>query len=71
MDTWGTFLPLLEETNAKMAYLPTFDFTNTNAALAETDIRCAPLNETLMQRYLDYFVDIGFLPQPKLGQPSL
>ncbi len=68
MEGWGTFLPLLEEADATMAYLPEFDCTNALTAIADTDIVCAPVSDALLKRYLDYFVESGFLPHPKKGQ---
>jgi thioester reductase-like protein len=43
---------------------PTFDAGNTAAALAGSGITCQPVNRELMDRYLRYFVNIGYLPAP-------
>ncbi|MFO7594774.1 MAG: thioester reductase domain-containing protein [Desulfocurvibacter africanus] len=41
-----------------------FDCVNTLRALEGTDIRCPMADRPLLHRYLDYCVDIGFLPKP-------
>jgi thioester reductase-like protein len=43
---------------------PAFDATNTTAALAGTGLTCPPIDRDLMDRYLRYFVSVGFLPAP-------
>jgi thioester reductase-like protein len=43
---------------------PAFDAGNTAAALAGTGITCQPVNRELMDRYLRYFVNTGYLPAP-------
>lgn len=43
----------------------TFDDSNTINGLKNSEIRCAPLNTELIHLYLDFFVDMGYLPKPK------
>ncbi|GAB6043139.1 thioester reductase domain-containing protein [Endothiovibrio diazotrophicus] len=43
---------------------PDFDATNLRAALSGSGITCRPLDQALMNAYLDYFVSSGFLPHP-------
>ncbi len=44
---------------------PRYDATNTEAGLAGSGITCPPVDETLLSIYLDYFVRIGWLPEPR------
>ncbi|MFF3573636.1 thioester reductase domain-containing protein [Nocardia jiangxiensis] len=41
-----------------------FDDSNTVQALAGTSIRCAPMSAELIDRHIEYLVDVGFLPSP-------
>ncbi len=41
-----------------------FDDSNTAHALAGTPIRCAPMSAELIDRHIEYLVDVGFLPSP-------
>ncbi|WP_441249245.1 thioester reductase domain-containing protein [Kitasatospora sp. McL0602] len=43
---------------------PEFRADNLRAALAGSGIECAPVDRTLFDRYLRYFVETGFLPAP-------
>jgi thioester reductase-like protein len=44
--------------------VPVFDASNTAAALAGSGVACLPVDRELMDRYLRYFVEIGYLPAP-------
>lgn len=46
---------------------PAFEASNTAAALAGSGITCQPVNRELMDRYMRYFVDTGYLPAPTGG----
>jgi amino acid adenylation domain-containing protein/thioester reductase-like protein len=44
--------------------MPIYDSSNTQRALAASDdIACPPLDRLLLQRYLDYWIGIGFLDE--------
>jgi thioester reductase-like protein len=45
-------------------YKPVFGTTRLHAALEGSGLRCPDVDLTMWQRYLDYFVSIGFLPAP-------
>jgi amino acid adenylation domain-containing protein/thioester reductase-like protein len=40
---------------------PKFDYQNTMHGLLNTNINCPPIDETLLQRYFQYFLNSGFL----------
>jgi amino acid adenylation domain-containing protein/thioester reductase-like protein len=64
------FLPAPTATTqnaAAMQHGPTFDCRNTLAGLAGTPIACPSLDVDLVRRYLDGFVQRGFLLPPLLG----
>jgi thioester reductase-like protein len=44
---------------------PRYDSINTEAGLAGSGIACPPVDEALLGSYLDYFVRIGWLPEPR------
>ncbi|MCW7539471.1 thioester reductase domain-containing protein [Aquabacterium sp. A7-Y] len=46
-----------------------YDTTEITALLADTGIRCAASDQTLLSRYLDYAVKVGFLPPPSAQRP--
>ncbi|MGO1549047.1 MAG: non-ribosomal peptide synthetase [Nesterenkonia sp.] len=41
-----------------------FDDSQVQGELADSDIRCHPIDHTLLRRYFDWFVAEGFLPAP-------
>ena len=41
-----------------------WDDTNARRALAEAGIRCPRIDDTAIDRYIEYFMTLGFLPQP-------
>lgn len=59
------FLPMLaDETSGAMSAMHiggTFRTDNFDSALANSGLRCPPVDEALIDRYLDYFAHIGFL----------
>jgi thioester reductase-like protein len=48
--------------------LPTFDATNTQAALEGSGIDCHPPTMELVHRYLSYFIKTGAIPAPQNGR---
>jgi len=44
--------------------LPRFDCSRTLAALDGSGISCPPVDAELLDRYLRYFIEVGFLPPP-------
>lgn len=59
-------LPLIPEHPApEGSRHPAIDCTNAVAALAGTDITCAPLDERLVHLELSYLTETGFLPAPR------
>jgi amino acid adenylation domain-containing protein/thioester reductase-like protein len=44
--------------------VPVFDARNTRVALQGTGIVCPPVDDALLDRYLKFFMQIGFLPPP-------
>ena len=44
---------------------PRYDAANTDAGLAGSGISCPPVDDALLSTYLDYFVRIGWLPEPE------
>lgn len=63
------FLPLFgaEQPAEEVGYSgsrPVFDTTNLRGALVRSGIECPPIDCTLFDRYLKYFVSVGYLPAP-------
>ena len=63
------FLPLFgtEQPAEEVGYSgsrPAFDTSNLRAALAGSGIACRPLDRAMFDRYLAYFVAVGYLPAP-------
>jgi thioester reductase-like protein len=56
--------PLLTESALDLAKLPGFDASQANAALEGSQIRCAPLDDQLLDRWWRRQVDSGFLDEP-------
>ena len=56
-------LPLLDAGDSTGDQLA-FTMADTEAALADTGLRCPPISQALLGRYLDFFVKDGFLPAP-------
>ncbi|MDC9595036.1 hypothetical protein [Xenorhabdus sp. IM139775] len=44
--------------------LPHYEYSNLTRALAGTDIVAKPLDQSLLNRYVDYFIATHFLPAP-------
>ncbi|MDC9615520.1 thioester reductase domain-containing protein [Xenorhabdus khoisanae] len=44
--------------------LPHYEYSNLTRALAGTDIVSKPLDQSLLNRYVDYFIATNFLPAP-------
>jgi len=68
-------VPFLPEalTEAELTDLA-FDQHNTIAGLTGSHVQCPTINSTLFQRYLDYFIESGFLPAPDgrwVAQPAI
>ncbi|MEA5505986.1 amino acid adenylation domain-containing protein [Halotia wernerae UHCC 0503] len=57
-------VPLLSEQNNNSAVLK-FDFQNTLDGLANTSIVCPPIDDDLLNTYLSYIMQKGFLEAPK------
>lgn len=47
--------------------LPHYDYRNLLQALAGSGISAQPLDQSLLNRYLDYFIAIGFIPTPDMA----
>jgi thioester reductase-like protein len=61
----ATYPEQLQEAEPQVEVMRTvYDDQQTRAALAGTSISCPPLDQQLIHRYLEYFVKIGFLPEP-------
>jgi amino acid adenylation domain-containing protein/thioester reductase-like protein len=63
-------IPLLSDQNNNSAVL-NFDCQNTLDGLANTSIICPPINEDLLNIYLSYLMQKGFLEPPKLEGSDL
>ncbi|WP_343240025.1 thioester reductase domain-containing protein [Streptomyces sp. SID12488] len=65
-DRDNALLPLLHAfemmTSDTDGFYPPIDTTETEAALAGTDISCPPLTRELFGRYVDFFVEEGHFP---------
>ena len=59
----NSLAPLTSFFRAEMGdeVVPIYDCRNTLGALEGTDVRCPPCDRGLMNRYLNYFVQVGFL----------
>lgn len=57
-------VPLLSEQNHNSAALK-FDYQNTLDGLANTSIICPPIDDSLLNTYLSYLMQKGFLEAPK------
>jgi thioester reductase-like protein len=74
MATIAPFVPLFVErwSEAQLSVIemyaeervPVFDTRNARVALQGTGILCPPVDDALLEKYLDYFLKIGFLPPP-------
>lgn len=49
---------------------PDLDSSNSEAAIADSTIRCAPMNE-VMGIYISYLVQSGFLPAPTVANKKV
>ncbi|HEV2736768.1 MAG TPA: thioester reductase domain-containing protein, partial [Longimicrobiaceae bacterium] len=49
---------------------PRFDCANVLAGLEGTGVACPPVDDRLLHRYFEYFVDVGFLPPPVEWTPE-
>ena len=58
------FAAILEEFEDENMQLPTCDTTHAQTALAGTGVVCPPVGASLMRKYLDYLVDVGYLNPP-------
>ena len=59
-------LPLfVEQEDTDWLYLPHYDDSATRAALAGSAIVCAPVDAALLHRYVERFVQAGYLPQAR------
>jgi hypothetical protein len=58
------FLPLIEDVTLEQVFMPRFACDNTLAGLAGTGIACPPLDEPLLDRYLDHLLRRGLVPRP-------
>ncbi|MEV4629852.1 thioester reductase domain-containing protein [Micromonospora sp. NPDC049523] len=67
-DRENALLPLLDAfemlTKDSAAFYPPIDVTETERALAGTDIICPPVGPTLIDTYVRFFVETGYLPLP-------
>jgi thioester reductase-like protein len=68
-DRGNAIIPLLdsfEEINAVSAgpTYPPIDVTETERALAGTGIECPALDRELFEKYVDFFVRVGYFPAP-------
>jgi len=58
-------LPLIDGWEDGMSeFQVRFDCTHLNEGLKESGVTCPKLDRTLMNTFLTYFVNTGFLPQP-------
>ncbi len=58
---------LLEQGRGDVIGDERFDQANTLSGLAGSGIACPPFDAELLAKYLDYFVSIGWLPEPRDG----
>ena len=58
------FAAVLEEFEEENLQFPVYDTTRACAALAHTGVECPPVAAPLIRRYLDWFIDVGFLEPP-------
>ncbi len=59
-----TILPFFSERGLNL------DTGQTREALAGTDLACPPVDSLLLQRYLEFFWQIGFLPMPETSKST-
>jgi amino acid adenylation domain-containing protein/thioester reductase-like protein len=59
------FTAVLEEFEEENLQFPVYDTTNARAALAGTGVACPPVAAPLLDRYLDWFVEVGYLHPPE------
>ncbi len=55
---------LLEEFDEENLQFPIYETTQARAALEGTGVKCPPVAAPLVRRYLDWFVEVGFLQPP-------
>jgi thioester reductase-like protein len=71
-DRGNAMVPLLHAFEQLVSdpkgFYPPIDATGTEAALAGTGITCPELTAELFDRYVRFFVDVGYFPAPH-GQP--
>ena len=58
------FAAVLEEFHQVHLEFPDFDCTNTLKALEGSGVTCPPVAEPLLRTYLNFFIQVGFLPPP-------
>jgi thioester reductase-like protein len=66
--TASSLVPLLplfvDHEDTDWLYLPHYDDTAARGALAGSGIACAPVDATLIRRYIERFIAAGYLPRP-------
>ncbi|WP_156727225.1 type I polyketide synthase [Streptomyces apocyni] len=74
-DPENVMLPLLEAfemmASNNEAFYPPVDTSVAERALEDTTVRCAPMTVELFQRYVDFFVQVGFFPRADVGTADL
>ncbi|WP_342352359.1 thioester reductase domain-containing protein [Actinoplanes regularis] len=67
-DRENALLPLLDAFEMMIAdsgsFYPSIDVSGTEQALDGTGVTCPELTAELFERYLDFFVSVGYLPPP-------
>jgi amino acid adenylation domain-containing protein/thioester reductase-like protein len=58
------FLPLIEDVSIDQVFMPRFDCANTLAGLGGTGFSCPPLDTRLLDLYMDYFQETGYIAPP-------
>jgi hypothetical protein len=60
------YVAVLEEFQEIHLNFPRFDCTKTVEALEGSSIYCPEVNKKLFSTYIDFLIDVGFLPEPKI-----
>jgi len=64
----GPYVPVIDEFEPESLELPIYDTARATAALAGSGIQCPPVSASLLQCYFDWFIDVGFFPEPPLAR---
>ena len=63
------FAAILEEFAEHNLQLPLWDTTRAKRTLAAGGVHCPPVDNRLLKTYMDYYLQVGYVPAPRVTNP--